>query len=44
MILVNGEEILARGESLQPDAQWDWTSERAEAEVRCYAETNRNLS
>lgn len=42
-ILVNGQKIFARGGYIQPDALWDWTPERAEAEVRYYAEANLNL-
>jgi Glycosyl hydrolases family 2, sugar binding domain/Glycosyl hydrolases family 2 len=42
-ILVNGQKIFARGGYIQPDALWDWTPERAEAEARYYAAANLNL-
>jgi len=42
-ILVNGRKIFARGGYLQPDALWDWSPERTEAEVRYYAAANLNL-
>jgi exo-1,4-beta-D-glucosaminidase len=42
-ILVNGQKIFARGGYVQPDALWDWTPERTDAEIRYYAQANLNL-
>ncbi len=42
-ILVNGQKIFARGGYIQPDALWDWTPERIDAEIRYYAQANLNL-
>ena len=42
-IQINGQKILARGGYVQPDALWDWTPERIDAEIRYYAQANLNL-
>ena len=42
-ILVNGQKIFARGGYIQPEALWDWTPERIDAEIRYYAGSNLNL-
>jgi hypothetical protein len=42
-IQINGQKIFARGGYIQPDALWDWTPERIEAEIRYYAQANLNL-
>ena len=42
-ILVNGQKIFARGGYIQPDALWDWTAARIDAEIRYYADANLNL-
>ncbi len=42
-ILVNGQRIFARGGYIQPDALWEWTPERIDAEIRYYAQANLNL-
>jgi exo-1,4-beta-D-glucosaminidase len=42
-ILVNGQKIFARGGYIQPDALWEWTPERVDAEIRYYAQANLNL-
>jgi len=42
-ILVNGQKVFARGGYVQPDALWEWTPERIEAEIRYYAQANLNL-
>jgi hypothetical protein len=42
-ILINGKRIFARGGYIQPDALWEWTPERMEAEIRYYAAANLNL-
>ncbi|MGE5293445.1 MAG: glycoside hydrolase family 2 protein [Solirubrobacterales bacterium] len=42
-ILINGQRIYARGGYIQPDALWDWSPDRVEAEIRYYAGANLNL-
>lgn len=42
-VLINGQKIFVRGGYVQPDALWDWTPERVEAEIRYYAAANLNL-
>jgi exo-1,4-beta-D-glucosaminidase len=42
-ILVNGQKVFARGGYIQPDALWEWTPERMDAEIRYYAQANLNL-
>ena len=40
---INGQKIFARGGYIQPDALWEWTPERIDAEIRYYAQANLNL-
>jgi exo-1,4-beta-D-glucosaminidase len=42
-ILINGQRVYARGGYIQPDALWDWSPDRMEAEIRYYAAANLNL-
>jgi exo-1,4-beta-D-glucosaminidase len=42
-ILVNGQKVFARGGYIQPDALWDWTPKRIDAEIRYYADARLNL-
>ncbi|MCX5703529.1 MAG: hypothetical protein NT066_03455, partial [Candidatus Omnitrophica bacterium] len=42
-IQINGQKIFARGGYIQPDALWEWTPERIDAEIRYYARANLNL-